>query len=92
MGELKQNCHWWGSTVTQRLVMSGLVHMLFYAWFLFLWELLGLISRAVSYILGVVTISFFEWYGQQFISYITSAQGGRMLCHAKPHELHSGTQ
>lgn len=42
--------------------------------------------------LGVVTISFFEWYGQQFISYITSAQGGRMLCHAKPHELHSGTQ
>lgn len=42
--------------------------------------------------LAVVTISFFEWYGQQFISYITSAQGGRMLCHAKPHELHSGTQ
>lgn len=27
--------------------------MLFYAWSWFLWELLGLISRAVSYILGV---------------------------------------
>lgn len=41
---------------------------------------------------GIVAISFFEWYGQQFISYITTAQGGRMPCPANPHELPSGTQ